>query len=65
MNKLNLVLGLIVLVGFMMLVSSQNGVYTLGDSQNDYQVTIEVSDGWNLIQGFHPNTIASGSQITV
>lgn len=30
---------------------------------NDYQITVQVENGWQLIQGFHPYSIIAGSQI--
>jgi len=44
--------------------AAQNWYYAVGDSQNDYQLTIEVKNGWNLLQGFHPSYISAGSQIS-
>jgi hypothetical protein len=63
-KKFILPISLILLVGLAVFVSAtQNWFYNVGDSQNDYQLTIEVKEGWNLLQGFHPNFISAGSQV--
>ena len=42
--------------------ANQNWFYSVGS--NDYQLTVEVTEGWNLLQGFYPEFISAGSQIT-
>jgi hypothetical protein len=62
-KKFILPIVLLTLVSLAFLVSAENWFYNVGSSQNDYQLTIEVKEGWNLIQGFHPNFISAGSQV--
>ena len=62
-KKIILPISLILLVGLAVFVSAnQNWFYSVGS--NDYQLTVEVTEGWNLLQGFYPEFISAGSQIT-
>jgi len=64
MNKnIIFMISLILLVGIVGFVSAdQNWFYSVGF--NDYQLTVEVTEGWNLVMGFYPEFISAGSQIT-
>lgn len=62
-NKTILPTVILTLISLAVFVSAnQNWFYSVGS--NDYQLTIEVREGWNLLQGFHPSFISAGSQIT-